>query len=180
MTWFRTAAVLGGLLSLSACGYPDPTPNQGPQAGVQAATPTPSPGADSFSTGADQTPVKYPDGLQYVDVKAGTGAQVKKGDQISVQYTGWLSNGTKFDSSRDRKTPFDLAIGAGQVIPGWDEGVPGMKVGGIRRLVIPPALAYGAQGSPPTIPANSTLVFLVEVVADKGPAPSPSPSASPS
>ncbi len=180
MRTLRTAALAGGLLLLAACGYPDPTPNQGPVAGVAAPTSTPSPGADSFSTGADKTPTKFPDGLQLVDVKTGDGAQVKKNDLLSVQYTGWLSDGTKFDSSRDRGKAFDVTIGAGQVIPGWDEGVPGMKVGGIRRLIIPSALGYGAQGSPPVIPANATLVFLIEVVADKGPAPSPSPSASPS
>ena len=179
MTLFRKLTLIGFVMLLAACGYPDPTPPSGPAAGVTAPTPTPSPGGDLFTTGADQTPVKYPDGLQYVDVKVGDGAAVKKNDQITVHYTGWLSTGVKFDSSRDRGQPFDLTIGAGQVIPGWDEGVPGMKVGGIRRLTIPSALAYGDQGSPPTIPPKATLVFLVEVVADKGPAP-PSPSPSPS
>lgn len=178
MRILQSAALAGGVLLLAACGYPDPTSNSGPVAGVAAPTPTPSAGGDSFSTGADKTPVKFPDGLQLVDVKVGDGALVKKNDKISVQYTGWLSDGTKFDSSRDRGQAFDLTIGQGQVIPGWDEGVPGMKVGSVRRLIIPSALGYGAQGSPPTIPANATLVFLIEIVADKGPAPSPSPSPS--
>ena len=177
----RAAGVAAGLLLLAACGYPDPGTAAGPAAGVAGAVPSAAAGADDFNAGAGITPVKYPDGLQFIDVKAGTGAQVQKNDQVSVHYTGWLSNGQKFDSSRDRGQPFDVTIGQGQVIKGWDEGVPGMKVGGVRKLIIPPDLGYGPQGQPPTIPANATLVFLVEVVADKGPAPaSPSPSPSPS
>jgi FKBP-type peptidyl-prolyl cis-trans isomerase FkpA len=186
----RWVVLSGLLLVTAACGYSDPYQGTGGQAIVGVATPTLAPGADDFNAGAGKTPVKYPDGLQVTDIKVGDGATVKKGDAISVQYTGWLTSGSKFDSSRDRGQPFDLTIGAGQVIPGWDEGVPGMKVGGQRKLVIPAALAYGSQAQPSgcsnapgsqpcTIPANSTLVFLVEVVADNGPAPSPSPSASP-
>ena len=178
MRFAPAAAALGGLLLLAACGYAPPASNA-PTAGVAGATPTPVPGADDFNAGAGIAPVKYPDGLQIVDVKTGSGDQVKKNDQLTVHYTGWLSNGTKFDSSRDRGQPFDVTIGQGQVIKGWDEGLPGMKVGGVRKLIIPPDLGYGPQGQPPTIPANSTLVFLVEVVADKGPAP-PTPSPSPS
>lgn len=178
------ASVLSLALAGGACGYSDPYVAGGSPAGVSTNAPTPVPGSsapasaggDVFSTGADKTPTTYPDGLKLTDVKVGTGAVVKKGDAISVQYTGWLANGTKFDSSRDRGQAFDLTIGGGQVIPGWDEGVPSMKVGGVRRLVIPPALGYGSQGAGSTIPPNSTLVFLIEVVADNGPAPSPSPS----
>ena len=89
----------------------------------------------------------FPDGLQLRDVKVGTGQAVKKNDQVSIQYTGWLANGTKFDSSRDRGTAFDVTIGQGQVIAGWDEGVPAMKVGGIRRLTIPARLgSWYAKG----------------------------------
>ena len=184
------AAALAVLGTMVACGYSDPYQGSGPQAQVGVATPTLAPGADDFNAGAGKTPVKFPDGLQLIDIKAGDGQVVKKDDQLSVQYTGWLSNGTKFDSSRDRGQPFDVTIGQGQVIPGWDEGVPGMKVGGQRKLIIPPALGYGSQGVPQgcssapgatqpcAIPANSTLVFVIEVVADKGAAPSPSPSAS--
>jgi FKBP-type peptidyl-prolyl cis-trans isomerase len=168
-----------GVVLATACGYPDPNPSRGAVAVVATTTATPVPGADDFNNGAKLPQVKFPDGLQYADVKVGTDPVVKKNDLISVHYTGWLADGTKFDSSRDRGQPFDgLQIGAGQVIPGWDEGVVGMKVGGIRRLVIPAALGYGDQGSPPTIPPKATLVFLVEVVADQGPAPSPSPSPS--
>ena len=174
-------ALLTGVALLTACGYADPNPSNGPVAVVATTTATPVPGSDDFNNGAKQPQVKLPDGLQYADVKVGTGQVVKKNDLISVNYTGWLANGTKFDSSKDRGQPFDnLQIGAGQVIPGWDEGVVGMKIGGIRRLVIPSGLAYGDQGSPPTIPPKATLVFLVEVLSDTGPAPSPSPSPSPS
>jgi FKBP-type peptidyl-prolyl cis-trans isomerase len=120
---------------------------------------------DNFSTTPTAPFTKTADGLQYSDLVAGTGAVVAEGQCITVQYTGWLASGTKFDSSRDRDGAFQLLAGkAGQVIPGWQEGIPGMKVGGKRRLVIPPALAYGPQGQPPTIPANSTLTFDIEVL----------------
>jgi FKBP-type peptidyl-prolyl cis-trans isomerase len=106
-----------------------------------------------------------PDGLQYADVVPGTGQAVANGQCVTVQYTGWLSNGTKFDSSRDRSGGFQLIAGPqGQVIKGWQEGIPGIKVGGKRRLVIPSDLAYGPSGQPPTIPANSTLTFDIEVL----------------
>ena len=176
---WTAAAAACGLLVTGACGYSDPTSQAGPTAGVQSGAPSAPAGGDDFNAGAGQAPTRFPDGLQLVDVKRGTGQRVNKGDQLSVHYTGWLSDGKKFDSSRDRGQPFDVTIGQGQVIPGWDEGVPGMSVGGVRKLIIPPALGYGAQGQPPTSPANSTLVFLIEVVGDKGAAPSPSPSASP-
>jgi FKBP-type peptidyl-prolyl cis-trans isomerase len=109
---------------------------------------------------------KTPSGLAYRDLKVGTGATATAGKTVSVHYTGWLPNGTKFDSSRDRNQPFEFALGAGQVIRGWDEGVAGMKVGGRRQLVIPPDLAYGPQGSDP-IPPNATLVFDVELLGVK-------------
>lgn len=111
--------------------------------------------------------VTLPGGLKYIDVKVGNGTAAKSGDTISVQYTGWLeSNGTKFDSSYSHGgQPYQFPLGKGQVIPGWDEGVVGMKVGGERRLIIPPSLAYGASGQPPTIPANATLIFDVTLVS---------------
>jgi FKBP-type peptidyl-prolyl cis-trans isomerase len=129
-------------------------------------TPTPSAGPATPPVVKIQ-PTKLPDGLEYIDVKAGTGAVVQAGSSVNVQYTGWLqSNGKKFDSSYDHGgQPFNLTVGQGKVIPGWDEGLVGMKVGGTRRLIIPPALAYGAQGSPPVIPANATLIFDVTVVS---------------
>jgi FKBP-type peptidyl-prolyl cis-trans isomerase len=129
-------------------------------------TPTPSAGPDT-PPAVTGTPKTLPGGLQYIDVKQGTGKTVASGNKISVQYTGWLqSNGKKFDSSYDHGgQPFSVTVGQGQVIKGWDEGLIGMKVGGTRRLIIPPSLGYGAQGQPPTIPANATLIFDVTAVS---------------
>ncbi len=110
---------------------------------------------------------KLPSGLRYEDVKIGKGAQPTSGATVVVHYTGWLMNGTKFDSSVDRGQPFEFSLGKGQVIKGWDEGLSTMKIGGKRRLVIPPSLGYGPAGSPPTIPPNSTLVFDVELLGVK-------------
>jgi FKBP-type peptidyl-prolyl cis-trans isomerase FkpA len=112
------------------------------------------------------TMTKTPSGLAYKDSKVGTGPVATAGQTAKVQYTGWLPDGTKFDSSRDRNEPFDFPLGGGRVIKGWDEGVAGMKVGGRRLLVIPPALGYGANGAGP-IPPNSTLVFDVELLGVK-------------
>ncbi len=173
----RRLGLAGLILIVGACGYPDPDAGKGPVATTTASS-AGGAAADDFNEGAGVTPVRFPDGLQYVDLKVGTGATAVKDAKLRVQYTGWLTNGKKFDSSRDRGEPFEVTIGEGQVIPGWDEGVPGMRVGGKRRLIIPPALGYGAQGQPPTIPPNSTLVFAVELV-DVTPPLSPSPSASP-
>lgn len=101
-------------------------------------------------------------GLQYEDIKVGSGATATAGNLVSVHYTGWLTDGSKFDSSKDRNEPFDFNLGAGQVIKGWDEGVQGMQVGGVRKLTIPAALGYGARGAGGVIPPNATLVFEVE------------------
>jgi peptidylprolyl isomerase len=103
-------------------------------------------------------------GLQYEEIQVGTGVQPKKGDVVQVHYTGWLTNGTKFDSSRDRGEPFEFKLGAGRVIKGWDEGVASMKVGGKRKLVLPPDLAYGSRGAGGVIPPNAELVFEVELL----------------
>lgn len=105
--------------------------------------------------------------LQIKDLKVGKGAVAMPGKLVTVHYTGTLTNGKKFDSSLDRNEPFTFQLGAGQVIKGWDEGVKGMKVGGKRKLVIPPQMAYGAQSPGPEIPANSTLVFQVELLGVK-------------
>jgi peptidylprolyl isomerase len=106
--------------------------------------------------------------LRYIDLKVGTGPAVKSGDTLTVNYSGWLANGTEFDSSIDPKfqhvQTFSVTIGQGQVIAGWDQGLIGMKAGGSRRLIIPPDMGYGASGSPPTIPANAVLIFDVSVV----------------
>jgi FKBP-type peptidyl-prolyl cis-trans isomerase len=107
-------------------------------------------------------------GLQYWDLKQGTGATASTGKTVSVHYTGWLAkDGKKFDSSVDRGQPFMFQLGAGQVIKGWDEGVSGMKVGGKRQLRIPPDLGYGARGAGGVIPGNATLIFDVELLAVK-------------
>lgn len=102
--------------------------------------------------------------LKIEDLNIGTGDEAVSGKQVSVHYTGTLTDGSKFDSSLDRGQPFDFVLGAGQVIKGWDEGVAGMKIGGKRRLTVPPEMGYGAGGFPPVIPANSTLVFEVELL----------------
>lgn len=104
-------------------------------------------------------------GLKYEDLVEGDGDQAAAGSKVSVHYTGWLTDGSKFDSSKDRNQPFDFNLGAGMVIRGWDEGVAGMKVGGTRKLTIPPQLGYGAHGAGGVIPPNATLVFEVELLA---------------
>ena len=125
---------------------------------------TPQSGPDSFNESVTLQPATA-DGLQYADIKAGCGATATSGQSVTVQYTGWLTDGTMFDTSRQSgRTPFQFTLGAGQVIRGWDEGVAGMKVGGKRRLVIPPSLGYGAQGQG-SIPPNSTLIFDVELLS---------------
>jgi len=106
-------------------------------------------------------------GLKVMDYRVGTGPEAVTGRTVGVHYTGWLENGTKFDSSVDRGQPFEFALGAGNVIKGWDEGVQGMRVGGKRQLTVPPEIGYGMRGAPPTIPPNATLVFDVELLSVK-------------
>jgi FKBP-type peptidyl-prolyl cis-trans isomerase FkpA len=125
----------------------------------------PATGAFSAALGIDTAAMtKTPSGLRYQDVAQGNGPEATAGKTVSVHYTGWLPNGEKFDSSRDRNQPFGFTLGAGQVIAGWDEGVAGMKAGGRRKLVIPPDLGYGTSGAPPDIPPGATLVFDVELL----------------
>ncbi len=107
-------------------------------------------------------------GLKYEDLNEGEGDLAEAGHRVSVHYTGWLLDGDKFDSSVDRNQPFDFTLGNGMVIRGWDEGVAGMRVGGKRRLTIPPQLGYGARGAGGVIPPNATLVFDVELLAVAG------------
>jgi FKBP-type peptidyl-prolyl cis-trans isomerase FkpA len=110
-------------------------------------------------------------GLKYEDVKVGTGAEAKAGQNVSVHYTGWLwvdgKRGSKFDSSKDRGQPFDFPLGGGRVIKGWDEGVQGMKIGGTRILTIPPSIGYGDRGAGNLIPPGATLQFEVELLGVK-------------
>jgi peptidylprolyl isomerase len=185
---FRLPLVALGLVAcLAACGSDEfSTPGGSPPAAPAAAATgtvsgTPCPAAptsaaqptasDSFTDSVCLN--KLTDGLQYGDLFTGTGPAPVTGQTITVQYTGWLTNGTMFDSSRQSgRTPFSFAIGTNAVIKGWDEGVITMHVGGKRRLVIPPALGYGATANG-QIPANSTLVFEVELLSVGAASPSP-------
>jgi peptidylprolyl isomerase len=117
--------------------------------------------ADSTS---DANMTTTPSGLKYADERVGSGPEVKKGDLVSIHYTGRLKNGVKFDSSHDVNHPLDFVLGSGKVIKGWDEGIAGMKVGGRRKLVIPPDLAYGDRGYGDLIPPRAELTFDVELV----------------
>jgi FKBP-type peptidyl-prolyl cis-trans isomerase len=151
-----TTLALGAALAIGCERAPEPT---GTESGIETGTAgekEASPMAENLET--------TPSGLQYVDVKEGTGASPKTGQTAVVHYTGWLTDGKKFDSSKDRGQPFQFAVGRGQVIKGWDEGVATMKVGGVRKLVIPPDLGYGARGAGGVIPPNATLNFEVELL----------------
>ncbi len=138
------------LLTVAACGSAPSTPSASGQASAKEAS--------------VNKEVTTPSGLKYTDVKVGTGATAEAGKTVTVHYTGTLKDGKKFDSSRDRNQPFSFKLGAGQVIKGWDEGVAGMKVGGQRKLVIPPDLGYGARGAGNVIPPNAELTFDVELL----------------
>jgi peptidylprolyl isomerase len=150
------SAIVLTLLALAAAAVAQNAP-------AKKAAPAPSTKAPTKVTGDG---VKTDSGLQYWEIRVGNGDTAKEGSHVRVHYTGWLTTGKKFDSSVDVGTPFDFRIGNGEVIKGWEEGVSGMRVGGKRQLRIPPALAYGAEGTPDgTIPANSTLIFDVQLLA---------------
>jgi hypothetical protein len=177
-----------GALALGGCGYPAPSSATGSVSAVSTTTPIPTGIVDNFNEGSGKTPVKFPDGLQFVDLKVGTGETVRKGATIQAQYTGWLATGTAFDSSWPRGAPLCVILdpkaqSSGKcvgVIPGWTEGIPGMKVGGRRKLTIPSSLAYGSTGVSPVIPPNATLTFTIQVVqVTVEPTPTPTPSSSP-
>lgn len=131
------------------------------QTSKKAASKKPDTSAPTKVTGDGTTTA---DGLKYWDIKPGTGATATAGQTVTVHYTGWLTNGKKFDSSVDRNEPFQFALGQGQVIKGWDEGVAGMKVGGKRQLHIPATLAYGDRGAAGVIPPGAELIFDVELL----------------
>jgi len=111
------------------------------------------------------SPITTDSGLVIEDINEGAGEAARAGQYVTVHYTGWLTDGSKFDSSKDRDEPFDFPLGGRHVIAGWDEGVQGMKVGGVRKLTIPPNLGYGSRGAGGVIPPNATLVFEVELLA---------------
>lgn len=178
---FLVVLVCAVVLLVAGCEEERETTAQAPaeapaQPEAPAALPTPpAPGAlaegddavaaaRQLGTPTDSPVVAAESGLRYIDVEPGEGDLAKAGDTVSVHYTGWLVNGTKFDSSKDRGTPFQFALGARRVIKGWDEGVAGMKVGGVRKLIIPPELGYGSRGAGSAIPPNATLIFEVELL----------------
>ena len=168
------AALIGAACDRShETSAPHPT-NAGGTATPLAVQPTgaavaPAPAADATGAAAPggtgtEAKVTTASGLSYDDIKKGTGASPNPGQTAVVHYTGWLTDGKKFDSSRDRGQPFRFRVGQGQVIKGWDEGVATMQVGGVRKLTIPPQLGYGAAGAGGVIPPNATLVFEVELL----------------
>jgi peptidylprolyl isomerase len=159
-------------LAVAVTGCQQPQGGASATSGTTSSTSTTSTSTSTTSTtqttatsdGAASKEITMPNGLKYVDLKVGDGAIAESGQSATVHYTGWLTDGTKFDSSLDAGKPFTFRLGAGQVIRGWDEGVKGMRVGGKRKLTIPPDLGYGARGAGGVIPPNATLVFDVELL----------------
>ena len=157
--------------ALTGCGGDNAQTSTETTTTTSSSTPTATSSTSSAASKPGEMPVvnpakltSNPSGLQYEDVVAGNGPSPQSGQQVQVHYTGWLTNGKKFDSSLDRGEPFTFTIGQGQVIKGWDEGVATMKTGGTRILVIPAAMAYGERGAGADIPPNSNLVFQVQLL----------------
>ncbi len=172
-TWLLAAALPLAAFAFAACGDgPDKSTTPTAASGTRPAGSTAAPGKTAAPGTTVVTekivlknPTTTPSGLKYEDTKVGTGASPQTGQRVTVHYTGTLLDGTKFDSSRDKGTPFSFIIGTGSVIKGWDEGVASMKVGGKRNLSIPAALAYGARSPGAGIPPNSDLLFEVELLS---------------
>ena len=158
---------LAALACLALAGCQETSTSEKSTATTSAATSDPSPGAPETVSGATEGQERtLPGGLKVTDIKVGNGPMAEPGRTVAVNYTGWLTDGTKFDSSLDRGTPITFPLGADppRVIRGWEEGVKGMRVGGKRKLMIPSDMGYGERGSPPVIPPGATLVFEVELM----------------
>lgn len=181
MTLRTFPMVAVAVVAMAACSKapaPEAKPVEAPKAAAEApkpaavaATPTPAaapaeaqPAAAPAGKETAVDKITTPSGLQYQEIQVGTGAQPAAGQVVVVHYTGWLTDGKKFDSSVDRGQPFKFVLGKGMVIKGWDEGLSTMKVGGKRKLTIPPELGYGPRGAGGVIPPNATLVFDVELL----------------
>jgi FKBP-type peptidyl-prolyl cis-trans isomerase len=156
------ALLIAALLALTGCSAKPAATTTESSASQSAGTQETQPTQPTEAKGPTSPEVTE---LKVEDVKVGTGAEAVSGKTISVQYAGYLNDGTKFDASKDHGgQPFEFVLGSGNVIQGWDQGVAGMKVGGVRKLIIPPSLGYGAQGAGNVIPPNATLIFEVELV----------------
>lgn len=165
--WLAVAAIVAVLGCQESKSGSTPA---GTTSGTTTTTTTTSSGSGMSATAKTETPaadvkeVTLPSGLKYQELTVGPGAEATNGKRVSIHYTGRLTNGEKFDSSLDRGQPLEFTLGAGEMIAGFDAGVLGMKVGGKRKITLPPDLAYGAAGRPPVIPPNSTLIFDLELV----------------